>query len=948
MVSRRSSRSRSRFGAAGLVGRQLAAEPGTAVLIVVTVLLVSFVVSLWPRAVDTLLGDDARDQLDGLSAARRDPTGSTTWFPADPQSGTLGSATGSVEGAVEGADAFAQWREWLDDARTGAGEQVQQILAGSEVTLTRRRDDIEKGPRADDVVAMTLAVRMDEAIADRVRLVEGRAPRAGYDLSGLFDDDADFARLIAERPVEIMASVDTAERMQWRVGESRSLVGVMPFRFTLVGTFEAVDPAAGYWSHLESTLFPYIVEDGNVGTTVHGIAYADAGALGALVVPNGLRADYWLTTDTAAATQVDRDALLRELRALLEVTEMTSELVGRLEATAERQASFTTILRVLAVGPVGVALGVLWLTAVLAVARRRTALRLAAARGGSGTAIRSAMAAQGLALGLPAAAAGALAAALVLPRPPGAGTWVLPLLVGVAPAAAMALAAGAGMRSGDVRRADAGRADRARAEAITGGSGGLRGAWRRGAGPAARRRWRLAVEGVVVALAAVAVVTLRQRGLAAADDAGPDPLLVALPVLLAAAGGAVALRLYPLPMRGLARALHARRRLPHFLGAAQATRSAHAGLPAVVALVLGVAVSVFSVVTLATVRAGLDHTAAVTVGADLRVEGEGLTTEAVAAVAALDGVADVAVVRDAGEFPLEVGRNDSRVDVLTVDGAALAAVQASLGLDPLPALADDAGATASGGPRTVLGGGDERDLDRDVTLYVGEDHEPFALEPVAGQRSVPGVTTGVAWVLVDDAAWRAATGDEPAVVRILVRVAGEDPAVVAAAVTEALGDDARVTSRAAVRAAVGDTALADGVTVGLLAATGLAGLLSAVVVLLALAVRAPERGRLTALLTTVGAPRGTAWRLVAWEVWPLLATGVVVGTLVGGLLPGLVLGAADLTPFTGGNAQPPVVVDPAALGVLAGAAAAVVALAALVATVRARGTRAAVVLREEE
>ena len=417
-LPRARARSRSRFGAAGLVRRQLAAEPGTALLIVATVLLVSLVVSLWPRAVDTLLGEDARDQLDGLSAARRDPTGSITWFPVDPQSGTLGSATGSVEEAVEGADAFDQWREWLDGARTGAGPQVRQILTGSEVTLTRRRDDIEKGPRADDVVAMTLAVRMDERIADRVELVEGRAPREGYDLSGLFGDDADFAGIIAERPVEIMTSVDTAARMQWQVGESRSLVGVMPFRFTLVGTFEAVDPSAGYWSHLESTLFPYIVEDGDVGTTVNGIAYADVSALGALVVPNGLRADYWLTTDTTAATRVDRDALLRELRALLEVNDLTSELVGRLEATTERQASFTTILRVLAVGLVGVALGVLWLTAVLAVARRRTALRLAAARGGSGTAIRGAMAAQGVVLGMPAAAAGALAGAGRCPRPP--------------------------------------------------------------------------------------------------------------------------------------------------------------------------------------------------------------------------------------------------------------------------------------------------------------------------------------------------------------------------------------------------------------------------------------------------------------------------------------------------------------------------------------------------
>lgn len=939
---------RSRLGAVGLVRRQFAADPGTALLIAVTVLLVSFVVSLWPRAVDTLLGDDARDQLDGLSAARRDPSAGITWFPADPQSGSIGNTTGSIKSAVDGAEVFAEWRGMLDNARTHAGPALQPILTGSEITMTRRRDDIEKGPRADDVVAMTLAVRTDERIGERVALVEGRAPRP-YDLSGLFAEDADFGQLVAARPVEVMASADTAERMQWRVGESRSLIGVMPFRFTLVGAFEAVDPADGYWSHLQSTLFPAIIEDGNVGTTVNGTVYADVSALGALVVPNGLRADYWLTTDTDAAAQVDRDRLLRELRALLQEQEMTSELVARVEATAERQASFTTILQVLAVGPVGVALGVLWLAAVLAVARRRTALGLAAARGGSGTAIRGAMAAQGLVLGLPAAAVGALAAALVLPRPPTAGWWVLPLLIGVAPAVAMALASSAGMRTGDARRADAGRADRERADAITGGAaGGLRGAWRRGAGPAARRRARLAAEGLVVALAGVAVVTLRQRGLAPGDGAGADPLLVTLPVLLATAGGVVALRVYPLPMRAVTRALHARRRLPHFLGAAQATRSPHAGLPAVVALVLGVAVSVLSVVTLSTVQAGLDHTAAAAVGADLNVQREGLTADDAAAVAALDGVADVAVVGTAGEYPLEIGGNDSRVDVLTVDVADVTAVQESLGLDALPDLAAGPDGTPSARPRAILGDAGEDDLDRDVHLFVGADRTPFPLEPVAGQRSVPGVTTSVAWVVVDDAAWRAATGDEPTVDHLLVRVAGADPGTVATAIDAALGPDTQVTSRQAVRAAVGDTALTHGVRVGLLATTGLAGLLGVVVVLLALAVRAPERGRLAALLTTVGAPRGTASRLVAWEVWPLLATGLVVGGLVGGTLPGLVLGTADLTAFTSGSTQPPVSVDPALLGALAGATAAVVALATAVATVRARGRRAAVVLREEE
>src|SRR5690606_9749761 len=140
---------------------------------------------------------------------------------------------------------------------------------------------------------------------------------------------------------------------------------------------------------------------------------------------------------------------------------------------------------------------------------------------------------------------------------------------------------------------------------------------------AGRRRRRLGLEAAVLALAAFSAWTVRQRGLeATADTAGTDPLRLAGPVLLALAGGVVALRADPLPTRALTRALHGRRRLPHFLGAAEATRSARAGLAAIVALVLGVAITVFSGIVLSTVGAGADRTAAAAVGADLRLDGD--------------------------------------------------------------------------------------------------------------------------------------------------------------------------------------------------------------------------------------------------------------------------------------------------------------------------------------
>ena len=372
-----------RYSGAALVRRQLLAEPGTALLVGATVLLVSLVLSLWPRAVDSLLGEDLHEQLDSLTPAQRDLTGHVgTWQPSI-------DTHGDVDGVAE-LEAFA---DWLEGERRVAGQQLADLLGTAEVTATRGRDPIDKGPHADDVVAETLAVRVDQLVGDRVRLVEGRLPGI-FDLPTVFTDAASFSGALAENPVEVVVSVDTADRMRWRVGEVREMGGVIPFRIHLVGTFEALDPAAGYWSHLESTLFPYIIEDGNFGTTVNGIAYADVSALDSLAVADGLELDWWYPVDTAAAAGTDRTELLRELRAFVASTRMTTELTDRLEAATERQATFTTVLDVLAVGPVGVALGVLWLAAVLAADRRRGALGLAAARGGSGTGIRAAMAAR--------------------------------------------------------------------------------------------------------------------------------------------------------------------------------------------------------------------------------------------------------------------------------------------------------------------------------------------------------------------------------------------------------------------------------------------------------------------------------------------------------------------------------------------------------------------------
>lgn len=898
---------RSRYSAPALVGRQLLSERGTLLLVALTVLLVSAVLTAWPRAVDGLLGADLVEQVDSLSAAQRDPNQSVRWLAGE-----------SPDGEVSGEAVLEATAAELAATREQAGPILQEVLGTAEVTFTRSpRDPVDKGPRADDVFAMALEVRLDPLLSERVEVVEGAAPEP-YDVTGLFDSSEDFGRAVAERPpMEVVVSVETAERMRWEVGEVRSLAGVIPFPLRLVGTFEARDPDAGYWSHLESTLFPFIVEDGNVGTTVNGVAYAHPSALPALAVPGGLVVDAWFPVDPQAVAVADREALVQETRGFLSRTGMTSELDGTLEDTTRRHATFTSLLDVLAVGPVGAAVGVLWLAGVLAVERRRSALGLVRARGASAAEGRLVMAAQGAVVGLPAAAVGGALATWLVPGPSTVTGYLLPAAVGLAPALLMALAAGS----------------------VGGGREG-----RHDLGTVRLRRLRPLLEVLVVALATLSVLMVRQRGLGG-GGLGADPLLLASPVLLTAAACVLVLRLYPVPMRALTRGLHGGRRLPHFLGAAQATRSPGAGLVAVVALVLGVAVAVFSGLAFSTVRTGLDRTAATATGSDLRLDAPAFTDDDVATVAGVPGVAEVAAVGRGGQLELTVGRSSERVHVLTVDAAAAEVVQEDLAVERWTAGLDGAGALP-----VVLAPRQARP-EAEAILDPGGDREPVDVEVLDTRVAVPGVASGTAWLVADRATFRELTGRADTVERLLLSLdPGADPEVVLDAARTALGDDVRLTGTtpAQVRERVADGALVQGMTVGLAVVTVLSGLLCVVVVVLALAVGGPARGRLAALLATVGAPRGTAWRLVAWEVVPLVTVALLTGGLVGALLPWVALATADLRPFTGGAEQPPVTADPIVFAALAAAGALTVALASALAAIRARRTRAALVLREGE
>jgi putative ABC transport system permease protein len=895
----------SRFSAPHLVRRQLAADRGSSVLVAVTVLLVALVLTAAPRFISGLFGADLRDQVGGLSAAQRDPNASVMWaFPRD--------LVGEVDAGEAVTDLAAQLAETREEQ---SGDTLRSVLDPGVYALTRPRALLGKGDDAPDITAMNVLVRVDPAIGERVSVVEGERPGevapelVAAAVSGLSMQTEGLP------PMPVMAAADTADWLRWRVGEERDIGGLAPA--VLVGVFEPVDPEAGYWSHLESTVRPVVDQDGNLGTTVTGVLYTDPSALPMLAVPNGMVLDSWFPVDVDAVADVDRAELAAQLSGFLAGSETSSELPGTLERALGRQAMVNTLLSALTVGPTAAALGVLWLAGLLGLERRRPALVTARARGATRPQLRVVLAGQGLLVGIPAAAAGALIGTAAVRAPGRVTDYLLPCVVGLAPGVLMAVAGG--QVSVRPERADL-------------GSG-------------RRRAVRWVAEGAVVVLAVLSALGVRQRGLAG-SAVGLDPVLLACPVLIALAVSVVVMRLYPLPMRSLARSLHGSRRLPNFLGAAATGRSPVAGAAPVVALALGVAGTLLCVVALSTVRIGVAENAAQIVGADLRVDRAAMTDAEVAAVRALEGVTEVAVVGDVGPVAVVAGDTTVTVDATTVDVDAVVAVQSGLaGVDLPPAALGDASAAADADGMPVMVAADVAvDDDRAVTLLVsGSEEVPARI--VARGSGVAGVTSGGDWLVVDAETLATSTGAEPQVDRLLIRLDGATSAAVARDLESILGPIRTMTPEGAassLRSAVlvGDT------QVGLVALTALSTLLCAGIVALVLAGGAPGRGRMSALLTTLGAPRGTRRRLVLWDVVPITVVGVAAGLCVGGVLPWLVLGPADLRPFTGGVNQPALTLDAAVAAVVAAGALIATAAAVAYANMRAGRTRAVTVLRE--
>jgi putative ABC transport system permease protein len=615
-----------------------------------------------------------------------------------------------------------------------------------------------------------------------------------------------------------------------------------------------------------------------------------------------------------APFEADLARLGRELSGTGDISLEPSLRTGLLGILQQHRAQLDTavaVLSVAALGALAVALTVVGLLAALLAERRAPGTALLRGRGASAAQLLVAQGGEGLVLALPAAAAGYGLAVLLVGSPGQALPAVL--AAGVAAAAALLLVAATVPL---LRR-------------------GVRPAGRPTVLARATPR-RTAAEAFAIAVAVVGVVVLRRRG----GTSGTDLYLAAVPVLLGLSTGIAALRLYPLPLRVLARLAAARRGLVAPLALARVARQPSATAAPLLVLALSLSVAASAEVLRATIEDGQVAAAWEAVGAEARIDPDPpRRTLPAYDFAGLEGVAGAAEAYAENGVELDGAAVDTAA-LVALDVAAYAAVvEGSPVASPPSALRD------SGDPLPAVVSPDVAAVGDVLTVEVQTADARVVVVDRLGR--VPGGPADRPFVMVALGALRTATDRALPATQVYLRVPEAQVPQVAAVLAER-APGATLTSRAATYAAVRAQPLVRATTTAFRALVLLAVAYSAMALTLSLSLTSRARTRDLAYLRTLGASGRQVFGLLVGELAPPLVLALALGPTLGVGVAALVLPGLDLPPFTGGPANPRLAVDPVAVGLLAGGVLAFAAVAVAVAGATARRADATRALRADE
>ncbi|WP_345801173.1 FtsX-like permease family protein [Microbacterium sp. AZCO] len=846
----------------GLALKSVTTAPVVSAFVVVFIALVSFAGAAAPALLHSARTATVHAALHDLPPATRDLSGATRGVPR-PGTGSS-EAAGTLDQAERSSWGYAL--DVLTETRDAFPSPLRDVLGDPQVVVVS--DPVTSvGPPGSALNRITLT--FDPGSDERVRIVEGSAPAPR-------DDEV----------IEVSLARDAATALGWKVGETRSIAFTADAtaELELAGVYEAVDASDPHWTHVPTGLGPAEVVGPLGDITLYATAYGAPDALdAALALPDWFTTQTWLPLAIERVDGASADQLARQMRAasgvqvpLVVVLDqrfpggltLSSTVTPPASDQAGRRAdAMASIVAFVAVGPFAVAIVVLALAVRLVATRRVRTVRLAEARGASDRLLGGVLGVEGLFLGALGAGLGVAAAALLVGFE-GAASLMLPLVIAVTPVLVLPWITLALARRH--ARRDLGMAPRG-------------GAVRRGA-----------VEGVIVLAAALLTV------IAATGTAGVDPALLALPLALSAAACVLALRCVPLVLSAVeARAPRARGLVP-LVGPARGRRDPSVRASPVLAVVLGVAVVLFSVAFGATMTAGVSTAAGLRAGADVRVESPYLSARQLDELGAIAGVSHVAALTDGTRIDLDAGDDSVRATVYIADARDFRAVQAASGEGDIPtpdalvAGGDSIPAVVSPALAAALGGA--------PATLAGHGVDVVAIAPAAAR---PG--SADTWLLVDvSAADRLGAVPTSPGILLMATAPDADPAAVAAAARDTAGPTARVTTPESNAAAISSDPALRTVYLALGAAAVGVALLLALAIGMTLVLGAPGRARLMALLAALGYPRRRDVPLVLWEVGPALVIALPFGVAVGYALTYLALPQLGTATFLGGAFEPAV------------------------------------------
>jgi putative ABC transport system permease protein len=857
--------------------------------------------TLGPREAQATGARALRQTMNALPLPDKTIVASSSW---NDISAAIGPAL--LDGST--GDAFAQDQNLTQAGASEAITQLRRDFAGGPLPLSPRSTDwlgINPGLYSVDTVLPSLKgltakleVTYRYPVAGHLRLVAGSmpdtAPKPTWNSTEVFFD------------LKVVVTPQTARTFALRPGSHLSVDGpVQPLmggrlavvRLDVTGIVEPADPGSSFWAADPLLSAPFLdLVDGSPHWT--GAVIADPGELDmvqAIFSPKDLLFQWELPVDTTRLTHGQTQALFNQVNQLTTQTprltgylapmahalSVTLGLVQPLAAFVQASNDVNVLLWIVYAGLAVAGVVTLLLATRMIAARRSAELTVRRARGASLWQLFS-LGTRGAALAcVPAAALAWAIAVLLVPdaTPAGPFAW----WPGIA---TLALAAtGPGVVAAWQHRLPRRRH--------------------------ARRRWpwlpRVVFE-VTACAAAIGGITVFRTQTGATDlYASAALVLVAVPAVI------VALRLYQVVLRGLARASAQQRGVIGFLGL---TRAAHAPvtltLPAIT-LVLALTVAAFTGMVRAAVVRGETAASWQATGADVVVAAPGqlgISPPAVRAIAALPGVQHAASVLT---VPLTT-RGGHVVDAIVVDPASYAALVASTeGFSPVRSalLTQTPGqgaipVLASPQAAAYLGG-------RAGTFYAQEGIPALRVQVSGELQSTPALPAGGAFIVLPVSAIRGVSEPLPVNLMLLTGPSIDMTRLHAAVQATTRGADAPViTTRSLALQSLTVAPLQQGTFLLFTLAIAYAAALALVVMLLELALGAADREVTTARLATMGLTEGQRVRLVAVEVIPSIDASAVAAAACAIALPPLLAPAIDLSVFTQSQASVPLRPDFAA------------------------------------